>query len=543
MRNCTQESSHGLLKKLTSIHFFEYSFRRRRAFVLPLVLLTLMLLAQFVFSLSKSMLDAAQQAMRDVHLAQAEEAAWSGVTAARHLLHEHPAHRIDSAALSQLWQDEIGNVQDPTTFYALLAPPWSPEALGVEDESSKLAINALPLSAADEERSREMLGSIPGLTPQVCDAILDWLDADDMPRSFGAEKSYYSAKRLPGPKNGRIQYLDELLHVRGVTPQLLYGSAASPASTREPQTSIEQWGLQLYLSVNGRESNLQRTGQPRIWLNDPDCARIYDLLRPTLGAEKALFIACVRRFGPVDQAALDKQAEDEEARTEGSAERIRDQLGTLEDANNNSSAAQRGENTEREGVELSGDPGFDFRSVFDLCGGTVQVRKGDQEIVLQSPWKDDFEGFSAVFKEIGDLVSPFGTEFVEGRVNPWGAPWQVLASIPDLGAQRAKHIAARCNELARRSRATFPEAEFHVTWLLEEGILSSNEFKEFSPYFTPRGDVFRIRTVGTSVKRTCVFYLDGFLDIGTGDFEQHGMFWGVPEELQDKWKHILCVRL
>ena len=33
---------------------------------------------------------------------------------------------------------------------------------------------------------------LPGMTEDVADAILDWLDTDDEPRELGAEIEYYS---------------------------------------------------------------------------------------------------------------------------------------------------------------------------------------------------------------------------------------------------------------------------------------------------------------------------------------------------------------
>ena len=59
------------------------------------------------------------------------------------------------------------------------------------------------------------------------DAILDWLDADEVAREFGAESEYYqtldrpyrSANAVPGS-------LTELLYVKGVTRTLLHGIAS-----------------------------------------------------------------------------------------------------------------------------------------------------------------------------------------------------------------------------------------------------------------------------------------------------------------------------
>lgn len=51
----------------------------------------------------------------------------------------------------------------------------------------------------------------------LADALLDWIDADDEPRPYGAEAAYYRAARLPGPRNGALADPRELLRVRGMS--------------------------------------------------------------------------------------------------------------------------------------------------------------------------------------------------------------------------------------------------------------------------------------------------------------------------------------
>lgn len=58
----------------------------------------------------------------------------------------------------------------------------------------------------------------------LVDSIQDWRDKDDLHRLNGAENDYYQS--LPEPyncKNGDFDTLEELLLVRGVTPELFYG--------------------------------------------------------------------------------------------------------------------------------------------------------------------------------------------------------------------------------------------------------------------------------------------------------------------------------
>jgi general secretion pathway protein K len=78
----------------------------------------------------------------------------------------------------------------------------------------------------------------------IVDSILDWRDPDDLPRLNGAESDYYESLRPPYEcKNGFFQFPDELLFVRGVTPELVHGTDVMP-------------GLERVISVWGRDEGI-----------------------------------------------------------------------------------------------------------------------------------------------------------------------------------------------------------------------------------------------------------------------------------------------
>ena len=59
----------------------------------------------------------------------------------------------------------------------------------------------------------------------LVDSILDWRDEDDLHRANGAENDYYlSLSPSYTAKNGPFETVEELLWVRGMTPDLFYGS-------------------------------------------------------------------------------------------------------------------------------------------------------------------------------------------------------------------------------------------------------------------------------------------------------------------------------
>lgn len=91
--------------------------------------------------------------------------------------------------------------------------------LEVNSEGGKININHAGLKALDwllrpleleEDRRRIIL-----------DSILDWRDSDDLHRMDGAENAYYQSLAEPyAAKNGDFDSPDELLLVRGITPEI-----------------------------------------------------------------------------------------------------------------------------------------------------------------------------------------------------------------------------------------------------------------------------------------------------------------------------------
>ena len=75
---------------------------------------------------------------------------------------------------------------------------------------------------------RKALMNFPGMTEAVADAILDWIDADPSRARRGRENDYYAGWNSPMPRETRLpECLEELLLVKGVTRELLFGADAN----------------------------------------------------------------------------------------------------------------------------------------------------------------------------------------------------------------------------------------------------------------------------------------------------------------------------
>ncbi|MCA9269352.1 MAG: general secretion pathway protein GspK, partial [Planctomycetales bacterium] len=150
---------------------------------------------------------------------------------------------------------------------------------GLENESSRLNVNALLLADLSVENGgRQLLLALPGMTADVADAIMDWIDEDDDVREFGAERDYYSGlSPTYAPRNGPLETIEELLLVRGVAPELLFGrdvnrngmiDAHEQGATAPDDAGLNgsmDRGWSAYLTLLSKERNLNPQGEPRIY--------------------------------------------------------------------------------------------------------------------------------------------------------------------------------------------------------------------------------------------------------------------------------------
>ena len=101
-------------------------------------------------------------------------------------------------------------------------------SISIEDERGKLNLNDLarPMDAklrADTILRFKRLCALIQIGPEIIDAVVDWVDADDVPEKNGAEKLYYESLHPPyRPANMALQTLDELHLVKGMTAEIVH---------------------------------------------------------------------------------------------------------------------------------------------------------------------------------------------------------------------------------------------------------------------------------------------------------------------------------
>ena len=141
------------------------------------------------------------------------------------------------AARGVLQQDSVKEKQTGQAFDAptdLWAFPITNYAIGdgllnaqIEDELGKLNLNDLSIVGEPAAKSATMkkfkrLFELVQVNPDLVDAIVDWVDDNEVQEPAGAESLYYQAQR-PSYKaaNSKLQTLLELRLIKGITPEII----------------------------------------------------------------------------------------------------------------------------------------------------------------------------------------------------------------------------------------------------------------------------------------------------------------------------------
>jgi general secretion pathway protein K len=141
------------------------------------------------------------------------------------------------AARAVLQQDHLrdkqtGQIYDATTD--LWAFPIQNYVIGdgvmtaqIEDERSKLNLNDLATAVDPNVKKTKVLRfkrlfTLLQINPDLVDAIVDWVDADDIPEPAGAESVYYQALR-PSYRaaNAPLQTMREMRLIKGMTSEIV----------------------------------------------------------------------------------------------------------------------------------------------------------------------------------------------------------------------------------------------------------------------------------------------------------------------------------
>jgi general secretion pathway protein K len=157
----------------------------------------------------------------------------SGVELGRYILVQEmnvPSEPWDS--LNQKWAGGPKGTNEVLETVSLENNELGPGVFSIKiiDLERKVNINLInDASAPILQQALILAGADPADTQTITDSLLDWMDIDENPRLSGSESADYVARPNPGyspyvAKNGPIDDLSELLLVRGVTPEIYFGT-------------------------------------------------------------------------------------------------------------------------------------------------------------------------------------------------------------------------------------------------------------------------------------------------------------------------------
>ncbi|MBN1361278.1 MAG: general secretion pathway protein GspK [Sedimentisphaerales bacterium] len=346
----------------------------------------------------------------------------AGTETALAILNEDPK---DSDCLSDLWSDNDEDLNDVRVERCTYS-------IRVTDEAGKLNINTA---------TRDQLMSLRFMEPPIADAILDWRDRDDNPAAEGAESGYYENLAFPYTiRNGNLKTIRELLAVKGVTEELLYGEdtnlnglldynemdgdVSPPADNGDSQ--LDQ-GWIACLTCCSYENNVDAAGQNRVNINQADEQQLQNALG--INAAQARWIA--RNRGQGFRSIADLINRDSPSQPQGSS-------------------------------------------------GNSSNENEQQPIDLQT------------FKAIADKISITNERQIPGRVNINTAPEEVLVAL--LGGEENRASAQAI--VAERAGMVYGFSS--IAGLLDVQSVGIDRFKRIADLITVRSDVYTIQCFATA---------------------------------------------
>lgn len=465
--------------------------RQRRGMVLIIVLVVVAILALSAYTYALMMQSEAQATKLQTSRLQSKFLVESGADAIRIYLSQTDEALIasggtyDNPAIFQnvqVWTDENGG---PGGFYSVIAPSLDDQGIpggfrsGLVDESTRLNLNILLL--ADElleNGGRNLLMALPNMTEDIADAIMDWIDEDDEPREYGAEFDYYTGLSPSyTPKNGPLESTTELLLVRGVTPELLFGGDVNQNGVIDDQeneiselAADEEMALGWisYITLYSKEKNLTQEGLQKISINSMDLEQLERDLRSIFDEEWTRFILYMRLYGPTeanDEDALDMTETTAFATT----------------------------------IDYAAQPSFQFTQVLDLVDAMVTVpdvgppEEGEEEptdAIIRSPIRS--ENLIAQLPLLMGNLTTSDSRAIPGRININQAPRRILEGIPGMLPEIIDVIVA--NREFEPSGDN--ENRLYETWILAEGLVDLETMRLMLPFVCSGGAVYRAEITG-----------------------------------------------
>lgn len=501
----------------------------RRGVVLLAVLVVVVLLTLAAYQFSELMMAEYKAASSYTRAAQARAFADSGINYAAMLLSDPElfantlgGNPYDNPDLFSAVAVGAGGLRQG--YFSVVSPlgpddtPGSqPFRYGAADEAAKINLNGLLRVDRSGSFAVRVLTTL-GIPEDTANAIVDWIDTDDTPRANGAESETYSVLGYRA-KNGPLDTLEELLFVRGVTPELLFGNDRNRNGVIDPDEQaggvLRDLGWSAYLTVYSREQNVDGEGNPRIYVNDTNTEQLYNKLTEAVGAELANYIIAYRAYSQSSSGSGGQQGGS--SPQSGSSQQGGNRSGQQQPQQNSQSGqqSQGGQDSApapvtKSAADLSRDElqlgsrsrGRRLSSIFELINSEVTIparNQGQPATRVVSPLNDPqtlYEMLPLLF----DKVTTSRDQDLPARVNINTAPRQVLLALPagtDGAGLTETEVETILSSRPNPSAITAPDPIFETpAWLYTEANLTVDKLRTLERFITSRTQVYRLQVVG-----------------------------------------------
>lgn len=537
------------------------TLRNRPGYVLVAVLLVVVVLSLTAYQFTDVMTSEHRAAVRTTDAAQVRACAVSGLHYAAGILSDRDAFATSLGGDPFTGSDKLGGGSSGGVE-CRPAPDGNPNRQGlfalvgvantatgggatyetrfgaVTDEGGKLNVNALIAADPTGQVLYDALMKLPGMTENVADAIVDWLDADDNPRTNGAEASAYSSLPNPyRPKNGPIHTIDELLLVQGVTPQLLYGTDRNrngqpdddPNGGQQVDNMFRGWAE--YLTPYGRELNVDSTGVPRQYLNQAsdseDLAALLSRLSGAVGADLANYVVAYKMF-TVSQVTTTStttinMSGGSGGTTTGTITIRSTTTTTGGSTSNQQQTVQATPDQLAQAVQTAISNGQTSRkqvtkSPLSMLNSRVTLPAVAAEPGQPTPPTYVYDcplnnpaNLAQLLPLLMDKVTATTVIELSPRVNINTAPREVLMALPGMTDEYADAIVG-----GRPSPSTTDQAYLTGTWPVVNNVMPVGVFQQLEPYITGRTMVYRVQSIGYFAEGGPVARVEAVIDTNQG---------------------------
>ena len=213
---------------------------RQQGIALIIVMITIIVLAVLAGGFAYSMKVETRLARNASFDSDMENLGRSGVELARYALAMQLRVPQQGAytALNQKWANGPAGTNELLIGIELEHNPLGPGEFSVKivDTERKFNLSAIrdERNSMILERALGMIGVDPVDVSTIVDSYLDWVDPDNQKHTQGAESDFYARLNPAAPyvaKNGLMDDISELLLLKGMRPEIYYGSKRTGLTT------------------------------------------------------------------------------------------------------------------------------------------------------------------------------------------------------------------------------------------------------------------------------------------------------------------------